>query len=50
MTAMQILYWLAVLGVFSGLFWLGSSKGVTLWVRVLTALVVGILFGLVFGD
>jgi Na+/H+-dicarboxylate symporter len=47
---MQILYWLAVLGVFSGLFWLGSSKGVTLWVRVLTALVVGILFGLVFGD
>ncbi|MDE0800401.1 MAG: dicarboxylate/amino acid:cation symporter [Rhodospirillaceae bacterium] len=50
MTAMQILYWLAVLGVFSGLFWLGSSKGVTLWVRVLTALVVGILFGFVFGD
>lgn len=50
MTGMQILYWLAVLGVFAGLFWLGSSKGVTLWVRVLTALVVGILFGLVFGD
>lgn len=50
MAGMQILYWLAVLGVFSGLFWLGSSKGVTLWVRVLTALVVGILFGLVFGD
>ncbi len=50
MTGMQIVYWLAVLGVFAGLFWLGSSKGVTLWVRVLTALVVGILFGLFFGD
>ncbi|NKB45242.1 MAG: cation:dicarboxylase symporter family transporter [Alphaproteobacteria bacterium] len=50
MTVTQIVYWLAILGVFSFLYWLGAKKGVTLWVRVLTALVVGIVAGFIFGD
>lgn len=50
MTVIQIVYWLAILGVFSALYWLGAKKGVTLWVRVLTALAVGIVAGFLFGD
>jgi Na+/H+-dicarboxylate symporter len=50
MAMMQIVYWIAILAIFSFLFWLGAKKGVTLWVRVLFALGVGILFGFIFGD
>ncbi|MBT4740615.1 MAG: dicarboxylate/amino acid:cation symporter [Rhodospirillaceae bacterium] len=50
MATIQIVYWLAILGVFSVLYWLGAKKGVTLWVRVLTALAVGIIAGFLFGD
>ncbi len=50
MSVMQIVYWLAILGVFSFLYWLGAKRAVTLWVRVLSALVVGIVAGFIFGD
>ena len=50
MAMMQIVYWIAILAIFSFLFWLGAKKVVTLWVRVLFALGVGILFCFIFGD
>ncbi len=50
MTAAQMTYWLTVLVVFVGLYWLGTHKKITLWMRVLLALAVGILAGFIFGD
>lgn len=50
MTTNEILYWLCVLGVFSALFWLGVHKGLTLWMRVIGALVAGLAVGFLFGD
>lgn len=50
MTAAQITYWLTVLVVFVGLYWLGTHKNITLWIRVLFALAAGILIGFIFGD
>ena len=46
----EIFYWIVLIGVFIGLAFLGRRTDLQLWVRVVTALVIGAILGFVFGD
>ena len=46
----EILYWIVLIGVFTGLAFLGQRTNLKLWVRVVTALVIGAILGFIFGD
>ena len=46
----EILYWIILLGVFTGLALLGRRTKLKLWARVVAALVIGAILGFIFGD
>ena len=46
----NIIYWFVLLAAFVGIFFLGSKTELKLWARVITALVLGIILGFIFGD
>ena len=46
----NIIYWFVLLATFAGIFFLGSKTELKLWARVITALVLGIILGFIFGD
>jgi len=46
----NIIYWFVLLATFVGIFFLGSKTELKLWARVITALILGIILGFIFGD
>tara|TARA_B100001996_G_scaffold211557_1_gene162369 strand:- start:1225 stop:2529 length:1305 start_codon:yes stop_codon:yes gene_type:complete len=48
--SIEILYWIVLIGVFSGLAYLGRKTNLKLWVRVVAALVIGAILGFIFGE
>ncbi len=46
----NIIYWCILLATFAGIFLLGTKTELKLWARVITALVLGMILGFIFGD
>ena len=46
----NIIYWCVLLATFAGIFLLGKKTELKLWARVITALVLGMILGFIFGD
>ena len=46
----NIIYWCVLLATFAGIFLLGTKTELKLWARVITALVLGMILGFIFGD
>jgi Na+/H+-dicarboxylate symporter len=47
---LKIIYWTVLLVTFLGIYLLGSRTDLKLWVRVMAALLLGAIIGLIFGD
>ena len=47
---LKIIYWAVLLVTFLGIYLLGSRTDLKLWVRVMAALLLGAIIGLIFGD
>ena len=47
---LKIIYWTVLIVTFVGIYLLGSRTDLKLWVRVMTALLLGAIIGLIFGD
>ena len=47
---LNIIYWAVLLVTFIGIYLLGSRTDLKLWVRVMAALLLGAIIGLIFGD
>ena len=48
--SIEIIYWLVLIFLFSGLAYLGQKTDLKLWARVIAALVIGAFLGFIFGD
>ena len=48
--SLEIIYWLVLIFLFSGLAYLGQKTDLKLWARVIAALVIGAILGFIFGD
>ena len=48
--SLEIIYWLVLIVLFSGLAYLGQKTDLKLWARVIAALVIGAILGFIFGD
>ena len=48
--SIEILYWIVLIAVFTGLAYLGRNTNLKLWVRVVAALVIGAILGFIFGE
>ena len=48
--SLEIIYWLVLIVLFSGLAYLGQKTDLKLWARVIAALVIGAFLGFIFGD
>ena len=46
----KIIYWAVLAVTFVGIYLLGSRTDLKLWVRVMTALLIGAIIGFIFGD
>ena len=46
----KIIYWAVLIVTFLGIYLLGSRTDLKLWVRVMAALLLGAIIGLIFGD
>ena len=46
----KIIYWAVLAVTFVGIYLLGSRTNLKLWVRVMTALLIGAIIGFIFGD
>ena len=46
----KIIYWAVLIVTFVGIYLLGSRTDLKLWVRVMAALLLGAIIGLIFGD
>ena len=47
---LKIIYWAVLIVTFVGIYLLGSRTDLKLWVRVMAALLLGAIIGLIFGD
>ena len=47
---LKIIYWAVLIVTFLGIYLLGSRTDLKLWVRVMAALLLGAIIGLIFGD
>ena len=47
---LKIIYWTVLIVTFVGIYLLGSRTDLKLWVRVMAALLLGAIIGLIFGD